>query len=111
MHFTYAISHLFLLMVTQCLSMEDGIYPRNRDAPLPALYTPQLPVWLLQEICSVPHGRALLTRAHPDCTRESLELRFQPQPLPQCCAERTAPRAAGGPCLPAHSWVGETIPH
>lgn len=33
MHFTYAISHLFLLMVTQCLSMEDGIYPQKQRSP------------------------------------------------------------------------------
>lgn len=33
MHFTYAISHLFLLMVTQCLSMEDGIYLQKQRCP------------------------------------------------------------------------------
>lgn len=47
--------------------------------------------------------------AHPEHLQKPLELPATVTPLLR--AERVALQAPGGPCLPAHSRVGQTIPH
>lgn len=47
--------------------------------------------------------------AHPEHSQKPSELPTAVTPLLR--AERVALQAPGGPFLPAHSWVGQTIPH